>query len=246
MDAVEIDSLQTLLDYFDNDAAGKVRWFRGQRSSEWDLQPYLQRFDDAPSESNLLTRFKQNGSRLLESPAANDFDWLFLLQHYGVPTRLLDWTENPLIGLYFAVIKSSDEDASDGVLWELDPIALNAASGIDPATDPGFIPSFDDEELESYSVKSLSAMPRTQLKPIATIATRNSPRIQAQSGVFTVHHLIKDSLESILPEAIPRRFIIPSSRKPILRQQLDKMGITRFALFPELESIGASIRASMS
>lgn len=244
MEVVEVGSIQDLISILDKDAENN-NWFRGQRNVNWDLKPYLQRLPGAPSETTLLTRFRQNALRMLETPARNDFDWMFLMQHYGVPTRLLDWSENALIALYFAVIENSEDDLHDGALWELDPVSLNSASGIDPLSEPGFIPSFDDDELKTYSMDALKATPRTQLKPIATIAARNSARIQAQSGVFTVHHLITDSLEAIHPDAIQRKMVIPAKSKVSIRAQLSKIGFTRFHLFPEMESIGAAVRESI-
>lgn len=240
IEKVEIGTVQDLLSELDRDDEA-VSWFRGQRNSEWELKPYFFRLESPPSETTLLTRFRQNASRLIENSPGNDFDWLFLMQHYGVPTRLLDWSENPLVALYFAVFGGSHDNA-DGALWQLDPISLNAAAGIDPETEEGFIPSFDDDELNAYSMASLKATPRTKLKPIATIATRNSPRIQAQAGVFTVHHLVTDALDDIHPETIKRIYIVPSDAKPVIASQLKRLGFTRFHLFPELESIGASVR----
>lgn len=54
--------------------------------------------------------------------------WLTLMQHYGLPTRLLDWSESPLVALYFAL--SSDEDAkTDAAVWVLNPMRLNKKVG---------------------------------------------------------------------------------------------------------------------
>ncbi len=240
MQVHEIRSIQDLLDIL-SDEENDLRWYRGQRVDSWQLMPFLLRYAEAPSETTLLTRFRQNALRLLETPTKSDFDWMFLMQHYGVPTRLLDWTEVPLTALYFAVFESG-EDSEAGALWELDPLELNHASGINKDHEPGFIPSFEDEELQGYSIESLRSTPRTHLNPIATIATRNSARIQAQSGVFTVHHLVHQPIEEIVPQAMTRKIVIPAEAKPVIRNQLKKLGITRFHLFPELESIGVAVR----
>lgn len=178
----EISSIQSLLEALDQDNAGYngAIWYRGQASAEWALTPGYLRLTTPPSEATLLKRFKQSAAMLIEMAPRVTFDWLFLMQHYGVPTRLLDWSESPLVGLYFAVESMND----DGALWLLRPSELNKNAHINNRDEDGYIPSFEDEELQSYSVESLGQNRRIQLLPVATIATRNNPRIQAQLGVF--------------------------------------------------------------
>ena len=73
-------------------------WFRGHADSSWKLQPNYDRLQKPAKETELLSRFRQNANLLLSHAPAlpNDFGWMFLMQHYGVPTRLLDWSESPL------------------------------------------------------------------------------------------------------------------------------------------------------
>ncbi len=177
----EITSVQSLLEALDEDSNGDkgTVWYRGQSSAEWPLLPGYMRLGAPPSEATLLMRFKQNAAMLIETTPRESFDWLFLMQHFGVPTRLLDWSESPLVGLYFAV----ENIENDGALWLLHPSVLNKNANINNRDEEGYIPSFEEEELKGYSVESLSQNRRTQLFPVATIATRNNSRIQAQLGV---------------------------------------------------------------
>lgn len=240
-----IERVQDLLVLLEpGEGTDTIHWFRGQAVAAWPLLPWYFRLDQPPSETTLLNRFRQNAARLIEAPARNDFDWMFLMQHYGAPTRLLDWSENPLTALYFSVNDFS-KDQDDGALWMLDPIALNRNANIHNKDEANFIPSFDDEEISSYSIDSVRTSRRAHLKPVATIATRNSARIQAQAGVFTIHHLDTGAIEAIGDGAHVRKFVIPAKSKEKLRRQLKILGFTRFHLFPELESVGASVRENV-
>lgn len=221
-------------------------WFRGQADVTWKLLPGYLRLVAPPSEGTLLKRFKQSAAMLLDRDPKDTFDWMFLMQHYGLPTRLLDWSESPLVGLYFAVADPSTRDDKDSALWVLRPTELNRHAKIHDANEPYFIPSFDDEELKNYSLESLAQGPkRTRLQPIATIATRNNPRIQAQLGVFTIHHLDGSPIESIADESHIARYEIPAKAKAELRKQLLLLGFSKFTMFPELSSVSDTIKRGL-
>jgi len=179
---------------------------------------------------------------LIDRHPKDSFDWMFLMQHYGVPTRLLDWTESPLTALYFAVSDKLTEE-SDGALWSLKPTELNRIAGVD-VEEKNFILCFDDEELKSYSLETLSQNPRNKLTPLATIATRNNPRIQAQLGVFTIHHLDHRPIEDFCSKDEVIKYKIPKSKKEDIRRELKLLGISKFTLFPELSSIGEILKGS--
>ena len=99
-------------------------WWRGQSDASWNLTPGIYREDRARLESTFCNRFKIGAPvRHSKVPAQNDIaSWLFLAQHYRLPTRMMDWTKSPLYALYFA-IKESDE--TDGALWALCVPKLN-------------------------------------------------------------------------------------------------------------------------
>ncbi|MEL7589536.1 MAG: FRG domain-containing protein [Prolixibacteraceae bacterium] len=217
-------------------------WFRGHSNFNWKLSPGLMRLADAPSEGTLLTRFKQSAGMLISARPKDDFDWLFLMQHYGVPTRLLDWTESPLTALYFSVIE--EDNNNDAALWSLKPTELNKIANIS-TNEKNFIPSFDDDELKMYSVEKLSSNPRNKLAPIATIATRNSTRIQAQLGVFTIHHLDNRAIEEFCNKEEIFKYKIPANAKTNIRRELDLLRINKFTLFPELASIGETLKKGL-
>lgn len=100
-------------------------WFRGQSKSGWDLIPSVFRKDNDRlyDETSLFYHFQ------LRSPEFRHdhhsvFDWLGLMQHYKAPTRLLDWTENLLVALYFATCEP-EYDEYDGAIFVLNARLLN-------------------------------------------------------------------------------------------------------------------------
>ena len=86
----------------------QTRIFRGLSDSSFPLIPYICRFGfDMVQlkriEKKLFNLFKESAIAYIERIPSNDWEWLALAQHYGLPTRLMDWTYNPLIALFFAV-----------------------------------------------------------------------------------------------------------------------------------------------
>lgn len=243
----EINSIQELLEALETDNEGYPgsTWYRGQAESDWKLVPGYFRLTSPSSESTLLKRFKQSAAMLIQTSPHKSFDWLFLMQHYGVPTRLLDWSENPLVALYFAVENNMEHSDKKAALWALRPSELNKNAGINDSEEIYFIPSFDDVELENYSLESLQQNARNKLKPLATIATRNNTRIQAQHGVFTIHHHDHIAIEDVGDTSHIIKYEIPESSKSRIAKQLSVLGFTKFQMFPELASIGDLIRKDL-
>ena len=214
-------------------------WYRGHADSAWNLLPWYQRLKSPPPESVLVKRFKQNAHLLVSNVGDNDFDWLFYLQHYGVPTRLLDWSESPLVAIYFAVTSLPKKE---GALWALKPLDLNRLATANPK-DSKFLPSFEDTLLENYSTKNVEASTTVNgVLPMAAIATRNNPRIQAQLGVFTIAHLTRNPIDSIGSGDHLVKYTISPMAKIQLLAELRLLGITKFQLFPELASAGDLVK----
>ena len=239
-----VSDLLTALSADVGDYQGSI-WFRGQADFNWSLTPGYFRLTNPPPETTLLKRFRQSAALLLSKDPAASFDWLFLMQHYGIPTRLLDWTESPLVALYF--VSQDIYSTTDAALWVLKPSELNKAARINDAAEEFFIPSFEDDELTKYTIEELSSGPRrTQLSPLASMATRNNTRIQAQLGVFTIHHLDRTPIEGIGDGSHIIKYRIPRTVLGSLRKELALLGYTKFTIFPELSSIGDNIRSGLS
>jgi hypothetical protein len=231
-----IGSIAELLEALPDDlATAQHIWYRGVSNTAYDLLPSLARFGGLPAEATLLKRFKQNALPQIISRPTTEWEWLFLMQHHGLPTRLLDWTENPLVALYFSVTNNSpDADNRDGAFWLLSPVELNKHSKV--IFDGVDIPGFDeDEALVGYQPSQIKVQ-KHSLGPIAAIATRNNPRIQMQMGVFTVSHLEITAINHPSHDFV-WKYVIPADRKAIIRSELKLLNMTKMALFPDLNSV---------
>lgn len=108
-------------------------WFRGELAQT--DKPLLPKLFRVPhSENKLLQHFRMKAPALGagQTPPRDHTDqWLFLAQHVGVPTRLLDWTEGLLVALFFALHRhdgSPRKNSEGSAVWMLDPVALNQMS----------------------------------------------------------------------------------------------------------------------
>jgi hypothetical protein len=139
--------IETLAEYFDQlymmDSHTQI--YRGVARSEYELIPALGRCKAKDDQSRLifehriLEEFRIRAVRHLTHTPKNDFEWLFLAQHYGIPTRLLDWSTSPLVALYFACEKHLDKEGAvfltDMSLWyssDENPFAIDEIGGIQP------------------------------------------------------------------------------------------------------------------
>jgi hypothetical protein len=220
-------------------ASGETLWYRGQANYQWGLQPRVARNRGfITNELDMLKRFRQDALPRVRERPWTTWEWIFIAQHYGLPTRLLDWTENPLIGLYFAVDDiNADEDAPvDGALFELDPVQLNRAA-FDEA--PNVIMFDEDEFLDQY-LPGAAKGPR--LGPIAAVAGRSFDRIISQVGTFTVNHREHVDLENVHGGSCVRRVRVPAAAKPRLRAELADMNINMSTVYPDLGHLAEHIR----
>lgn len=215
-------------------------WFRGQARYHWPLLPSLYRH-----ESPVQPRFERELTRDFRLKAAafvkgtlTPANIMFFMQHYGLPTRLLDWTENSYAALYFAVEQAKEvEDASVWVLspWRLNEIIMRSKT----------VPTSADPILSNHWLRSDAQHEPEAMRPVAVRAAHNSPRIRAQRGVFTLHGQEHLPIEQLVDEsessAIVARLLIPRSHCAAIKRELYGVDVTRGRFFPELEALSRDI-----
>jgi hypothetical protein len=132
-DSTRLDNLNKYIDGYEK-VFPYGTWFRGQDDSDWPLVPTVFRKSKesneliyARNEPRLINRFRLNQSRYRQE-FKTTFDWLSLMQHYGYPTRILDWSENVLVALYFAALDKPETRGKPGALFVLNTFKLNYLS----------------------------------------------------------------------------------------------------------------------
>jgi len=217
-------------------------WYRGLTDISYPLSPSIYRLPyKAELESTFLGRFKSQTPPFLTNIPRNDWEWLFMMQHYGVPTRLMDWTELPLVALTFALkkINKKADDTKDLVIYCLNPKELNKkVSGIN-YNDNDPIPFIGNEQEHLYGVGKTS---KNNL-PIAIIGPLNNHRIIAQKGSFTLFPFKLDQNIDLHPDV--NDYLIKMTLKTgelyELKTALNNLGISYDSLFPGLDSIANDI-----
>ncbi|MGK2235443.1 MAG: hypothetical protein ACI85L_000562 [Pseudomonadota bacterium] len=102
-------------------------WFRGVASIDFKLIPQVLWMNlDAETEGTVAYRFLRDYGKYVKNDEANPWKVYALMQHHGLPTRLLDWSRSPLVALYFALTQKTDlkNNPRKGV-WVLDPHLMN-------------------------------------------------------------------------------------------------------------------------
>lgn len=256
--AIEVKSLESftnIVQKLQSDAAGPL-WYRGATNVEHTLIPSLYRRDGSMSaeeylrlERAMITRFNQRSIPYLSRYMDSDWDYLFLMQHHGVPTRLLDWTENPYVALFFALRQIAHKGQSSNGLhgsavWILDPEMWNQRA-LAHISYSGGILSTDESHVSGYSPSS--SLDLMNNHPVAIYGAHNSPRIVSQRGVFTVFGKDVRPMEEIHAELEfekpgLKKIELPPSDLPRLQQSLIEIGMTPSVVFPDLDGLSSDIR----
>jgi len=210
-------------------------WFRGQSSAAHKLVPSFYRIenDGEIDEDDFRDEFSLKAFPYLQQMRAEgDWESYALMQHYGLPTRLLDWSEAALVALYFAV--SGTPTMNNAAVWMLHPWTLNELS-----MNYEWILDSGDDRVADYLPDVFTGRDDIPNDPIALQIPYNSPRITAQRGLFTIHGRKKTPLEEVMAPRSDRlvKIQIPADRVIAMRRQLYTAGVSEAALFPELGAL---------
>lgn len=233
----------------------RPRWFRGSGRYSYDLSPSLFRhpsITDADElirlEGRIIERFRQRCIPFMSRQITENWEYLFLMQHFGVPTRLLDWTENPYMALFFALttahlgIKHGVEKYLDSAaVWIVDPLIWNNKA-LSHYTYRGAIDILThyDDKLDAY--KPLIDLGSMKEEPVAMFGTYNSPRIIAQRGAFTIFGRNTESMNNrYITQSYPQdcliKLKIPASKIRDLLDSIIAIGITDSVVYPDLDGL---------
>jgi hypothetical protein len=225
-------------------------WFRGQTDSSWPLRPGLYRHvprhrSIRAMEDELRQEFIVRAPSLGPERPQNSWEWYFLMQHCGAPTRLLDWTESALIALFFAVRGKTGPNEQDGAVWILEPwklneFAVNYEGVIAPGAEAGLL-SVDAQRFKPWLPDRYSDYAPLEKKyPAALYPTHFSRRISSQRSCFSIHGSELDGFDKLPPGFRPylRRVVLPGSKAHEIETSLSVAGIDELTIFPDLDGLG--------
>jgi hypothetical protein len=243
-------------------------WFRGAGREAYPLLPGLYRYAGGRekwTDDELRAEFSRRAIALpKELLPRTDWEWYFLMQHYRVPTRLLDWTEAALVALHFAI--SSWEEAqvrlTGGMLrntklrrgtrpavWALDPWAVNDHLGFEGPVNA------EERAVRAYLPPVYTGRLRIPQRPIAVDPPLVAQRLLVQRSHFTLHGRDRRPLEE-MPHvrwvrtgkrrrrpALVKVAIAAPDRDELghLRWQLQLCGVTPTSIFPDMEGLAREL-----
>lgn len=245
-----------------------LAWYRGQSNSHYQLEPSLYREKGMITGNNKEAVFMRatNGKYILQDDITALYkfkkyydtihvtdkfqfiDYLYIMQHYGIPTRLLDFTENELVALYFSVssrnsgkIKDVNQEIEDFYEYDSYTDSGSAVFCIDPVkTNNESFMKKQIIDLKEYSFESLGYIDT----PVCIKTQNPDKRIIAQKGAFMFFGFYVNPYDyyTVFNNSIYKIFIPNSCRKQILSELKTKFSISHSTMYPDIEGIVMEIK----
>ena len=223
----------------------EIIWYRGHWNYDYYLLPSLLRYSNGvDKEQKLFHSFRRFADKVFKS-RENDWETLFDMQHYNIPTRLLDWTESFGIALYFAIYYNNLRKSKvDAAIYLLDPLKLNQCSGIKEIRKVPQQKSDSSQQVDRFSYTSIywKHDPFCALAPIAIEPTIfKNDRIVAQRGTFTVHPDSIEPIEGKYSHAI-KKVRIENSAIEAGIEFLELANLNEYTVFPDLSGLAEHLK----
>lgn len=205
-----IDNFDHLIKYIGKFRKTSIYNFRGQSNKDWKLIPKAGRppFEEK-DDKMLFMHWKRRATAYLKRDNYDEWELLAIAQHNGIPTRLLDWTHNPLVAAFFACMENFE---TDGAIFAYKSTTYIETKSKDPFDFPnGTIKFF---------------MP-----------TASSDRIMNQLGYFTLHSQPTKELTEKIGNTVLEKIIIPHGIKKEIIFALNQFGVNSLSLFPDLDGL---------
>jgi hypothetical protein len=211
---------------------GERYFFRGEGSDRYSLVPKIGRLTRPGitlgyyDERTVFDHFKNAARACLTHIPRNDWEWLALAQHHGLPTRLLDWSTSPLAALYFAVEGAVDLERER----VLNPACTGNAAFYVLTYKTGYIdvdaapPPFDLKEVGLFFPPHVTA------------------RIPGQSGLFTIQPDPHAALDHLLRPGRVRKYHVAYQARRALRDELRLYGVHAASIYPGLDGLAAYLQ----
>lgn len=261
---MDICEVSTIFEYLETvttlTKGGTKLWYRGGATKDYNLVPGLIWREETHLENDYVHDFLVGYQAYSEkSSHKNPWELFTLMQHHGLPTRLLDWSKSPLNALYFALTQEAEKN-TNRIVWILHPQLFNKVTlGQRVVYCPGELASrnivIDNDrnlDLDSYLPSALDPSDNYNLpvKPIAIESPLCNSRIKGQMGCFTVHGTAQEGIAHYLQSQKNLDHEAPFTAGILLKTKDNKKsflepllswGITEEHIYQDLDSLVARI-----